>query len=236
VAAVKPQQKPRGLIFDVDGTLAETEELHRKAFNALFNEYNLDWHWDREFYKTLLQVNGGRKRLQYFIEHHNPSRAGDFIDSTAEMHKKKTAIYGQLIRTGNVALRPGIEKLIRQAVDQGLALGISTATGRGNVETLFKATLGLDVLDKFSAICTGDEVSENKPSPALYLLALERLGLAGRECLAFEDSQFGVQSARAAGIAVIVTKSLYCADDDFTGAEQVMDDLVSGGFRLSTVF
>ena len=223
---------PKALIFDVDGTLAETEELHRRSFNETFAAYNLDWYWDEAVYDRLLRVAGGQKRLRHFIETEQPSCAGDFIDEVANMHAKKTARYGELIRAGEVELRPGIADLINEALDKDIALAISTSTSRPNIDTLFEATLGLDVLARFKAVCCSNDVENNKPAPDLYLLALERLGLPAQQCLAFEDSQMGLASATAAGIPTIITVSKYCRNDDFTGAQLVMDDLVAGGFSL----
>ena len=223
---------PKALIFDIDGTLAETEELHRKAFNAAFAEFGLNWHWDRPLYGELLKVAGGQNRLRHYINASQPLQADEFIDRVGEMHRYKTALYGKMLAEGHIELRPGIERLIHQAIEKNIRLGIVTSTSRVNVDKLFEATLGLAVLGKFEAICCGDDVAAVKPAPDLYLLALNKLELQSAECLAFEDSAIGLQAAHAAGIPTIITVSTYCRDDDFTGAVQVMDDLVTGGFRL----
>ncbi len=222
----------KALIFDVDGTLAETEELHRAAFNQMFEDYGLDWHWDQAIYGKLLGVAGGRNRLQYFIEEYQPTMAGDFIDITAQMHAKKTVIYGEMVQSGALVLRPGMEALIKKAITNGLTLGICTSTSRKNVDALFAATMGLDVLKHFKAICCGDEVEQVKPDPELYLLALEKLALEPQECLAFEDSHIGLTSSLAADIPTIITYSAYTKGEDFTGAVQVMENLKLGKFKL----
>ena len=223
---------PAALIFDVDGTLAETEELHRKAFNFTFGEFGLNWRWDKALYGELLKVAGGQNRLRHYIKTCQPERADEFVDQVKELHQHKTITYGRLLAKGHIELRPGIEKLIHQAIEQGLKLAIVTSTSRINVDKLFEATLGMAVLDKFDAICCGDDVEAVKPAPDLYLLALKRLNLPPQECLAFEDSEIGLQAARAAGIPTVITISTYCKDDDFTGASQIMDDLIAGGFQL----
>ena len=223
---------PTALIFDVDGTLAETEELHRKAFNATFTEYGLNRHWDKALYGQLLKVAGGQNRLRHYIKTCQPQRAGEFIDRVGELHRQKTIIYGQMLAEGHIRLRPGIEHLILQAVEQDIRLAIATSTSRINVDKLFEATLGMTVLDKFEAICCGNDVDAVKPAPDLYLLALKRLGLPPEECLAFEDSEIGLKAACAAGIPTIITISTYCQDDDFTGAQKVMSDLLAGDLKL----
>lgn len=223
---------PKALIFDIDGTLAETEELHRAAFNACFADFGLDWHWDQVLYGNLLKIAGGQNRLRHFIETYQPPLAGDFIDQVADMHSKKTNIYGDMLAGGQIELRPGIEKLVMAAISKNLKLGISTSTSRTNVDKLFAATMGLNVLEKFDAICCGDNVEAVKPAPDLYLLALKQLGLSAQDCLAFEDSDIGLAAAQAAGIPTVITVSTYCRDDDFSGASLVMPDLETGGFSL----
>lgn len=224
----------KALIFDVDGTLAETEELHRRAFNLTFEHYGLDWHWDRKLYAQLLKVAGGRRRIQHFIEEYQPSCAGDFIDETAKMHQIKTTCYGKLVSGGRLELRPGIAALFEQALARGLKLAIVTTTSRVNVDTLFAATIGTKMLANFNAVCCGDEVTNVKPDPELYNLALEKLKLPAENCLAFEDAHIGLAAASAAGIDTIITFSTYTRDEDFTGAQAVMQDLEQGGFELAT--
>jgi len=222
----------KALIFDVDGTLAETEELHRQAFNQVFSQYDLNWVWDQPRYGQLLKVAGGQNRLRHYIENYQPDGGAKVLDQVAGMHKQKTAIYGQLLADGKIELRPGIEKLINRAMVRELKLAIVTSTSRVNVERLFRATLGLEVLKQFEAICCGDDVSKVKPAPEIYLLALTKLGLTPDKCLAFEDSEIGLRSASAAKIPTIITVSTYCRDDDFSGAQAVMPDLVTGNFQL----
>lgn len=215
----------KALIFDVDGTLAETEELHRAAYNTTFEDFGLDWHWDTALYGELLDVSGGVNRLTYFIENWQPSCAGDFIDEVAQMHARKTEIYGEMMDAGDIALRPGVADLIQAGLDAGLKLAIATATSRPNVDRLFDATMGLDVLSRFSAIACGGDVKNNKPAPDLYELALEQLSLHPCACVALEDSENGLKAALAAQIDTIVTPSAYSRQDDFTGAYACLTDL-----------
>ncbi|MEZ5685428.1 MAG: HAD family hydrolase [Paracoccaceae bacterium] len=212
----------RALIFDVDGTLAETEEAHRQAFNETFAEAGIDWSWSRDDYRVLLRTTGGKERMRAHRE------AVGFGPSDAEipaLHAAKTARYGQIIAEGGVPLRPGVEGLIRSARKAGLKLAVATTTNRPNVDALISATLGQPADQVFDVIAAGDEVTAKKPAPDVYLLALERLGLRPDHALAFEDSVPGLRSARAAGLKVVVTPSVYTAGEDFSTANWLMPDL-----------
>ena len=219
----------KALIFDVDGTLAETEDAHRVAFNRTFREFGLDWSWSIDDYRELLLVTGGKERIKAFIDLSGKTEA---IDIPA-MHARKTEIYKELIETGLVRLRPGIECMLKGARAKGLALAIATTTSRPNVDALFANTLGLETLGWFTAVCCGDEVEKKKPDPAVYLLALERLALPAHNCVAFEDSRAGLASAKNAGIdSVVVTPSIYTADHDFSGATVLVRNLADASSWL----
>ncbi len=216
------------LIFDCDGTLAETEEAHREAFNRVFAENDLDWHWSIETYGRLLEVTGGKERLRHFVRNDHPSKGQLYIDNDqliADMHVRKTAIYMELVRTGEVPLRPGVERLIREARASGMRLAISTTTNMEPLTALFEGTLGVEALTWFEAIAAGDMVRDKKPAPDVYELALQKLNLEGAQCLALEDTTNGIVSARAAGIPVLVTVSEYSKGQDFGGAIAVVEHL-----------
>ena len=208
------------LIFDVDGTLAETEELHREAFNQTFREFDLAWHWDQERYHTLLKITGGKERM---LAHAASLGIDDF--DPLPLHKRKTTLYNEMLAQGAISLRPGVEALIRKAKEKDLRLAIATTTSRKNVETLIRVTLGGDPHHWFEAISTGEDVAIKKPDPEVYQLALSRLALEADQALAFEDTKNGVLAARGAGLDVIVTPSLYSAGEDFTGALAIIETL-----------
>lgn len=212
----------RGLIFDVDGTLAETEEVHRAAFNRVFAGDGLDWRWDVDLYRDLLSVTGGKERMRRYAE-----MIGAALDDArvARLHAAKNRVYGELVGAGACALRPGVERLVRAARARGMRLAIATTTSRANVEALLPATFGADGLALFETIVAGEDVAAKKPAPDAYLLALARLGLPPEACLAFEDSRNGLLAARAARLAVVVTPSLYTARESFDGATRVLADL-----------
>jgi beta-phosphoglucomutase-like phosphatase (HAD superfamily) len=208
------------LIFDVDGTLAETEELHREAFNQTFREFDLPWHWDQDRYRALLKITGGKERM---LAHAASLGIDDF--DPLPLHKRKTALYNEKLAQGAIALRPGVEALIRRAKEKSLRLAIATTTSRENVETLIRVTLGGDPHHWFEAISAGEDVAIKKPDPEVYQLALSRLALEADQALAFEDTKNGVLAARGAGLDVIVTPSLYSAGEDFTGALAIIETL-----------
>jgi beta-phosphoglucomutase-like phosphatase (HAD superfamily) len=211
----------RALIFDVDGTLAETEEIHRAAFNETFQEAGLGWLWTEDDYRRLLLVTGGRERMAAY--------AGEIgvadLDIPA-LHRRKTELFNDKLRRGPIALRPGVEQLIRGGRERGLHLAVATTTSRPNVISLIEATLGSEAIGWFGSIRTGEDVARKKPDPEVYRLVLADLGLSASECLAFEDSANGLRAAQAAGIPTIITPSLYTQGEDWTGAAMVLDSLV----------
>jgi len=212
------------LIFDVDGTLAETEDLHRRAFNETFAEWGLGWHWTRADYSRLLKTTGGKARIAAHMVEIGSSPAS--VDIPA-LHGAKTARYTELMAAGDIALRPGVQGVLDRARAAGLRLAIATATCRSNVAALARAVWGADASELFEVIASGEEVAKSKPAPDIYRLALDRLGLAPGHVLAFEDSRNGLLSACAAGLPVIVTPSAYTGDEDYSKAMQVLPDLTS---------
>jgi len=218
----------KALIFDVDGTLAETEEAHREAFNLVFAENRLNWNWDRDTYADLLNITGGKERLRHFLREYSPQDAERFLKNDAlviDMHKRKTDIYMDLVRTGAVPLRPGVKRLIREARGADIRLAIATTTNLAPLQALFEGTLGIEALGWFDAVAAGDMAAQKKPAPDLYLMVLEQLGLLPENCLALEDSRNGLLSARAAGLETLITVNTYTQDQDFSGALGVLSDL-----------
>jgi HAD superfamily hydrolase (TIGR01509 family) len=216
------------LIFDVDGTLAETEELHRSAFNEAFVQAGLDWHWSRRIYRDLLRVPGGKERIRAFDQ---MRRSGPPIPdkAIAELHKVKTERFSSLMAAASCPLRPGVQALLNTARGRGQKLAICTTTTRVNIDALLVGSLGAQWETMFAAVVAADDVARKKPAPDSYLEVLSQLDLPAASCLAFEDAGNGLRAAIRAGIPCIVTRSIYFQDDDFAGALAVVDDLTEFG-------
>lgn len=221
----------RALIFDVDGTLAETEEAHRDAFNRAFADLDLDWTWDKTLYRDLLKIGGGRERVLAYAKSHAPDflARGDIEDIVARVHDRKTVHYGRWLTDGNVALRPGVERLIGEAGRAGVKVAIATTSRNENVVGLLKRTLGPDGPKRFAVIAAAEAAAEKKPAPDVYLHALRAMDLSGADCLAIEDSSIGLAAARAAGIPVLITEYHYTAGADLAEAMAIVSDLGEPG-------
>jgi HAD superfamily hydrolase (TIGR01509 family) len=215
------------LIFDVDGTLADTEEAHRQSFNDAFRAYHLEFCWSRELYRDLLQVTGGKERLTAFFARTRltESERGRLHGLIPRLHATKTSFYRERIERGGVPLRSGVRRLMSEARDAGVRLAIASTTSPENVSALLEGALGYEALAEFSVIATGDAVHYKKPAPDIYMLALSQLGVAARRAVAFEDSAIGVASAKAAGLLTVATPSDWTQGQDFAAADLVLPDL-----------
>lgn len=218
----------QALIFDVDGTLADTErDGHRVAFNRAFAEAGLDWDWSVELYGRLLAVTGGKERIRHYLDTYNadfqrPAKLDEFI---AGLHKAKTRHYTELLASGAIPLRPGVKRLLQDASEAGLRLAIATTTTPENVDALLQHTLGVDWQHVFELIAAGDIVPAKKPAPDIYHYTLEHMQLTAPDCLAFEDSENGILATRGAALATLVTVNSYTHDHPFNDAAIVLDSL-----------
>jgi len=216
------------LLFDVDGTLADTErDGHRPAFNQAFQDAGLDWDWDVALYGKLLAVTGGKERMKHYIDHFRPDyrKPDNFDELVADLHQAKTRHYTALAAQGGIPMRTGVKRLLNEVRAAGLRLGIATTTTPENVTVLLEHSLGSGTQDWFEVIAAGDIVPSKKPAPDIYHYALEKMGLNPADCLAFEDSENGLRSSLGAGLKTLVTVNDYTLDHDFTGASVVLSDL-----------
>lgn len=211
----------RAVVFDVDGTLAETEELHRQSFNEAFAEHGLQWSWDRRLYTELLATTGGRERITAYA-----NMKEQRVDARA-LHGRKTELYNLKIKAGSVTLRPGVVNLIEHARQARLALAIGTTTSRKSAVSLLEVTLGSQAPSLFASFRTGEDVHAKKPDSEVYRLVLSDLGLDGSQCLCIEDSRNGLEAARAAGMRVVITPSVFTCNEDFSGADLILRNLAA---------
>jgi HAD superfamily hydrolase (TIGR01509 family) len=231
----------KALLFDVDGTLADTErDGHRIAFNEAFREFGLDWHWDAPLYGKLLAVTGGKERIKHFLDQYHQGPADDLPDDLAgfiaQLHQSKTRHYVDMLGEGRIPLRSGVKRLITDARSAGLRLAVVTTTTPENVTALLGSTLDNQGEGVFEVIAAGDIVPAKKPAPDIYHWAMERLGLGPQECLAIEDSHNGLLSALSSGVrSVVITVNGYTSNEDFTGASLVVDQLGEPGEKASAL-
>lgn len=217
----------KALIFDCDGVLADTErDGHRVAFNRAFGAKGYDYEWSVELYGELLQVAGGKERMRHYFDKVGwPEDVQELDAFIKEMHKLKTDLFLEIINNGELPLRPGVERLIDEAIDAGIELAICSTSNERAVNLLVEKMLGLERKKYFKVILAGDVVSRKKPDPEIYHLALQHLGYQPESCIVVEDSRNGYLAARAAGIRCIITTNGYTEQEDFTGAALVVSEL-----------
>lgn len=217
----------KGIIFDVDGTLADTEEYHRQAFNKAFSDYGLDWNWSKQDYHDLLAISGGKERFKICLNKDTDlkARVDNVPKFISDLHQCKSEHYRTMLANGHIQLRPGIERLIKEATEEGIMLGIATSSSHANFLTLIRQTLNVEPETLFTAIVTSDIVTDKKPSPVVYQCALAEMGLTADNCIAVEDTSNGNKAAQFAGLQVVITTHAYTIDNDFDGAALVVNHL-----------
>jgi HAD superfamily hydrolase (TIGR01509 family) len=210
----------KALLWDVDGTLAETErDGHLVAFNMAFDACGLPWRWSESAYGDLLRITGGRERLMFDMSQRADAPPLSERDAVARaIHAKKNALYAALVRSHAIALRGGVQALMQQCRERGVRMGITTTTSRSNVDALLSVNLGPRWADGFAVIVCGEDVQHKKPDPEVYVKALRALDIGPLEAVAIEDSPGGVLAARAANIPVVVTRSTFFATTPIEGA------------------
>jgi HAD superfamily hydrolase (TIGR01509 family) len=218
----------KALIFDVDGTLAETErDGHRVAFNQTFQAAGLGWHWSVEVYGQLLAIAGGKERIRFFIEKYNPPLPDiqDWNRFIARLHQAKTGRYTALIKAGSIQLRPGVRRLITEARRAGIRLAIATTSRPENALALLETALAPEAPTWFEVIAAGDIVPHKKPAADIYHYVLDHLALPPEHCLAIEDTEHGLMAATGAALRTVVTWNDYTRTQNFASAALVLSHL-----------
>ncbi len=215
------------LIFDVDGTMADTEEAHRVAFNNAFERYKLGWNWDRDVYRELLLTTGGKERIAAHLATLalGTAERRRLTELIPAIHAEKTKFYSSFVADGAIPLREGVLRLVEEALAAGGRLAIASTTTAVNIDALLHAAFGARGLSMFSVIACGDQVRAKKPAPDIYRLALEHLGLQPEQAVALEDSRNGLRSAAGAGLWTVVTPTYWTEHHDFAGAALLLPGL-----------
>jgi HAD superfamily hydrolase (TIGR01509 family) len=220
--------KLRALIFDVDGTLAETEDTHRRSFNKAFQNAGLNWKWDKPAYSALLTTTGGKERITRYVAEQKLSDLSPA--DIALLHTAKNALYAGTLASGGLSLRPGVAQLIADARTANLKLGVATTTSKSNLVALLQCCFGPKSGSVFDVMVCGEDVARKKPDPEVYVSCLAKLQVELHEAIAFEDSGIGLKAALAAGLRTVITPSVFTTKDNFSGASEVLADLAQ--FRL----
>ena len=217
----------KALVFDCDGVLVDTErDGHRVAFNRAFAQIGLDTEWDVDLYGELLKIAGGKERMRHYFDDRGwPVDADDRGEFISRLHKTKTDLFMQIIESGQLPLRSGVQRLVDEAIDTGVALAVCSTSNERAVQLILEKILGAERKSRFSAILAGDVVSKKKPDPEIYELAKQHLGLNGEDCVVVEDSRNGLLAATGAGMHCLVTTTAYTADEDSREADGVVSEL-----------
>ncbi|MBU0789261.1 MAG: HAD-IA family hydrolase [Polycyclovorans sp.] len=225
------------ILFDVDGTLADTEGLgHHPAYNQAFDSLGVPFRWDRDLYRTLLKQPGGRERIRHYLDAYAPELgpesaavARDPDQWIAKVHQLKSDFFRDRVAAGQIPLRAGVERLICEARDAGIRLAIVSNASRRTLDPVLEFSLRPELRAAIEVIASGEEVTHKKPHPMLYQLALQRMGLTAAQCVAVEDSAMGLAAAKAAGLAALVTINEDTRDQNFAGAGLIVSSLGGPG-------
>jgi HAD superfamily hydrolase (TIGR01509 family) len=222
--------KIKALFFDQDGVIIDTErDGHRVSFNMTFKEFGFTDEWSVDYYHELLQIGGGKERMKHHWQtkgFSKPVSAEDVDELIKNMHKRKTALFVQLIESGKLPLRPGVHRLMKEAMNAGLKIGVCTTSNEQTAKAITEDFLP-DI--KFDVVLAGDVVSRKKPDPEIYTLALNLTGLKPEEAIVIEDSRNGVLAAKSAGIHVVVTTNYYTENEDVSSGDIIVSCLGDPG-------
>jgi HAD superfamily hydrolase (TIGR01509 family) len=215
----------KAVIWDVDGTMIDSEEIHRRAFNRAFAKHHLNWIWGNRLYADLLRITGGLERIRYYNRRTAEKADHPFPDHLIrQVYASKMAFYTAFLAGGLVKLRPGVGRLLQELTAKDISICIATATSRRNIDALLTTQLA-DLGINWMAIVAGDDVNKKKPAPDVYKKVLSRTGLGPEQCLALEDSESGVAAAVAAGITTVALQNSYTVNHDLSGAATILSGL-----------
>ena len=219
--------KLNAILFDVGGTIAESEEIHRASFNEAFKEFGLNWYWDEAIYRELVFIGGGKERIKHYITRAWPEmlKQKNLTKYIESVHKIKGQIYEEFLNDSQLKARPGIIRLLKELKNEKIRLAIVSDTTEENLINLFKKGLGINPIEWFEILAHGGCTIQKKPSPDIYLWTLERLKLPPESCLAIEDAPRGVDSAIDAGLKVLVTPSIYTLEEKFEKSSLLLSHL-----------
>lgn len=223
----------KAVLFGAIGTLAETSDLQRRAFNRAFAEAELDWQWDRDVYRELLEVSGGKNRIRHYSDQTDPEGSELTEERVVHLHKRKTEIYNATLAEKALEPRPGVARLIGEAKAQGIKLGLASGTSRDNIEAITNAA-GLNLSD-FGAVMNRSKISEGKPAADVYETCLRDLGVDASQAVAIEDTTISVQAAKNAGLVCVATPGEYTNDQDFSAADAVVESLGEAGSPVTVI-
>jgi HAD superfamily hydrolase (TIGR01509 family) len=225
----------RGLIFDCDGVLADTErDGHRVAFNETFAEVGLPVCWSVEEYSEKVLIGGGKERMsslltpEFVAANRLPADPDGQRALIADWHLRKTAKYMAMVAEGRLAARPGVARVTAEAIDAGWILAVASTSAAESVRAVLQYAVGAAMASRF-AVFAGDIVPAKKPSPAIYELALARLRMRAHDAIVIEDSRNGLVAAVGAGLRAVVTVSSYTAEEDMNEAALVVSSLGDPG-------
>lgn len=225
----------QALIFDCDGVLADTERFgHLLAFNQMFGEFGVPVQWTEAEYGDKLAIGGGKERMmslftpEFIAASGLPAIPEEQRSLVGKWHKRKTEIYTAMVAAGQLPTRPGVRRLAAEAAEAGWLLAVASTSAEPSVRAVLEHAVGPEAAAGF-LVLAGDVVPHKKPAPDIYLLALQRLGVSAADAVVVEDSKNGLDAARAAGIACLVTVNDYTRDEDFSGAALVVSSLGDPG-------
>jgi HAD superfamily hydrolase (TIGR01509 family) len=225
------------LIFDCDGVLVDTEkDGHRVAFNSTFNKMGIDVCWDAAEYKKLVRIAGGKERMKFYFDKNGwPAKWPNKQQLITDLHILKTRLFMELIESGKLPLRPGVKRIVDEAIAAGIKLAVCSTSNEKSVQLIVEKLLGKKRKAHFKGIFAGDVVSKKKPDPEIYKLCAAQLNLCPAECFVVEDSRNGLLAAKGAGFNCLVTTNDYTVDEDFTEANMVVDELGDGPSKMITL-